>query len=58
MADLLCVGRYRSERVDIYRVGDLLLQIGRCGMNNNLPAKSEFLIYRTDDAAKRIENGK
>jgi len=29
MADLLCVGRYRSERVDIYRMGDLLLQIGK-----------------------------
>ena len=55
MADLLRVGRYRSERVDIYRVGDLLLQIGRCGMNNNLPAKSEFLIYRTDDGEVKLD---
>jgi len=32
-------------------------EYGRSDMNDNLPAKSEFLIYRTDDAAERIENG-
>lgn len=29
VADLLCVGRYRGKRVEIYRMGDLLLEIER-----------------------------
>ncbi len=30
-------------------------EYGRCDMNNNLPAKSEFLIYRTDDGEVKLD---